>query len=120
MLLLSLAAIAAEPSDVTVLTPPRAAIAHEAIWLKVTVGFLPRSSLLRITTDDGQPVGTISPFGTTPVQTPQDYMLPLPKSATVSEAVRLRIQIQEANGTSRTPKPSEVLGVALIYVSVSD
>ena len=110
----------ADPSDIIVLTPPRAAVAHEAIWLKVTVGTLPRGSLLRVTTEDGQPVGTISYFGTTAGQTFQDYTLPLPKSATEGGVVRLRIEMHEQKGTSRAPKPGEVLDVALVYVPVTN
>jgi hypothetical protein len=120
MLLLAGAADQAEPSDVIVLTPPRAAVAREAIWLKVTVGPLPRGALLRVTTEDGRPVGTISPFGATARQTSQDYTLPLPKSAGAGAPVRLRLELQEPNGTSRAPKPGEVLGVSPVYVPVSD
>jgi hypothetical protein len=109
----------AEPSDIILLTPPRAAVAKEAIWLKVTVGILPRGSLLRVTTEDGQPVGTISPFGAMVGQTFQDYTLPLPKRVTEGGAVRLRIEIQE-KGMSRTPKLGEVLDVALVYVPISN
>src|SRR4029077_831293 len=119
MLLLAAAANGQEPSDVIVLTPPRAAVAHEAMWLKVTVGHVPRGSLLRVTTEDGRPVGTISSFGTVAVQTPQDYTLPLPQSAS-GKAVRLRIELQETGGISRPPNPGEVLGVALVYVPTSN
>jgi hypothetical protein len=119
ILFLALPARGTEPSDIVALTPPRAAAAHEAIWLKVTVGPLPRGSLLRVTTEDDRPVGTISPFGTMAAQAPSNYTLPLPKSAS-GEAVRLRIQIREASGILRPPNSSELLDVVLVYVPTSN
>jgi hypothetical protein len=114
------AAGAMESSGVIELTPPRTVIAREAVWLKVTVGRFPRGALLRVTTEDGRLVGTISPFGATLGQTSQEYTLALPKEVTEGEVVRLRMEMEEPSGTSRQPRPGEVLGVALAYVPVSN
>ncbi len=105
--------------EVVVLTRERPPAEHEAIWLKVTVGSLPRGSLLRIMTGDGEQVGTVSPFGGT-TGTPQELTLPLPKSATAGGVVRLRLEIEEATGMVRAPRPTELPQVQLIYVPVSD
>ncbi len=99
-----------------VLTPSRTAEPHEAIWLKVTVGPLPRGSWLSVIDEDGKLVGTITPFGAGVGQTSVDYTLPLPKSATSGGPVRLRIEMLKPGGASRPPTPSEVLGVQLVYV----
>jgi hypothetical protein len=120
MLLLVGPAGAAESSGVIELTPPRAAVAREAIWLKVTIGRLPRGALLRVTTEDGRLVGTISPFGATLGQAAQEYTLALPRNVTEGAVVRLRLDLEEPNGTSRAPNSGEVLGVALVYVPVSN
>ena len=119
VLFLAPTAKAAESSVSVTLTPPRAAAAHEAIWLKVTVGPLPRGALLLVTGEDGTLAGTISPFGTGPGQTPHDYTLPLPRGA-VGEAIRLRLQIREPNGLTRAPNANEVLGESLVYVPTSN
>jgi hypothetical protein len=110
----------AEPSNLLVLTPSRAADPHEAIWLKVTVGPLPRGSRLSVTDADGKPVGTIAPFGAAVGQTSVDYTLPLPKSAASGEPVRLKMEMLKPGDASRPPTPSEVLGVQLVYVPISD
>ena len=118
--LLAGTAYGAEPSQPIVLTPPRAVAPHEVIWLKVTAGSLARGSILRVTTEDGRPIGTIEPSGMRPGQAGLDYTLPLPKSVTDGAAVRLRIQIQPPNGAPRAPTSDELLGTSLIYVPVSD
>lgn len=120
LLLVAGIACGAEPSDLIVLTPPHPAAAHEAIWLEVTVGRLPRGSLLRVTTEGGQPVGTISPFGSGVGRRPEAYTLALPKAVAAAGPIRLRVSIQEPNGASRAPLPGEVLSVALDYVPVSN
>jgi hypothetical protein len=120
MCLLAGTAHGAELFESITLTPPRAAAPREAIWLKVTAGSLPRGSILRVTTEDGRPIGAITPFGATPGQTVQDYTLPLPKSVTDAAVIRLRIQMQQPNSTSRAPTPGELLGTSLIYVPIGD
>ena len=118
--MLWLAGCEAEPSKLLVLTPSRAADPHEAIWLKVTVGPLPRGSRLNVTDEDGKLVGTISPFGAGVGQTSVDYTLPLPKSDASGGPVRLRMEMLKPGDASRPPTPSEVLGVQLVYVPVRD
>ena len=118
--MLLLAGCEAEPSKLLVLTPSRAADTHEAIWLKVTVGPLPRGSRLNVTDEDGKLVGTISPFGAGVGQTSVDYTLPLPKSDASGGPVRLRMEMATPGAAARQPTPSEVLGVQLVYVPVSD
>ena len=53
-----------------------------AVLLLLTAGSLPRGSILRVTTEDGRPIGAITPFGATPGQAVQEYTLALPKSVT--------------------------------------
>ncbi|MFZ0206409.1 MAG: hypothetical protein WAL59_09880 [Roseiarcus sp.] len=120
LLMLLIAGCEKEPSKLLVLTPSRAADPHEAIWLEVTVGPLPRGSRLSVTDEDGKLVGTITPFGATVGQTSLDYTLPLPKSDASGGPVRLRMEMLKPGDASRPPTPSEVLGVQLVYVPVSD
>ena len=118
--MLLIAGCKAEPSNLLVLRPSRAAGPHEAIWLEVTVGPLPRGSRLSVTDEDGKLVGTIIPFGATVGQTSVDYTLPLPKSAASGGPVRLKMEMLKPGDASRPPTASEVLGVQLIYVPISD
>lgn len=120
LLLLAGAAGAAESAGTYVLTPPRAAAAREALWVRVTVGVLPRGALMRVTTHDGRLIGTISPFGTAPGQGPQTYTLALPNDAAAGGAIRLRIEIRPRGGAWRAPTPDEVLSVTPAYVPVSN
>jgi hypothetical protein len=120
LIMLLIAGCEKEPSKLLVLTPSRAAEPHEAIWLKVTVGPLPRGSRLSVTDEDGKLVGTITPFGAGVGQTSLDYTLPLPKSAASGGPVRLRMEMLKPGDASRPPTPNEVLGVQLVYVPVSD
>lgn len=120
LLMLLIAGCEKEPSKLLVLTPSRAADPHEAIWLEVTVGPLPRGSRLSVTDEDGKLVGTIIPLGAGVGQTSLDYTLPLPKSDASGGPVRLRMEMLKQGDASRPPTPSEVLGVQLVYVPVSD
>ena len=116
----AIAAAAQSSPGVYALTPPRPTVAGEAIWLKLTVGPLPRGTVLRVSTEDGRPVGTIAPFGAAASQSVQDHLLALPTTASAGAAVRLRIELQDPNGTSRAPAPGEVRGVTLVYVPVTN
>ena len=109
---------AAEPLKVIELPLPRAAVGQEALRLKLTAGSLPRGALLRVTTEDGRPIGTVSPFGTVPAG--QDYELALPKGAANGATVRLQIQIQTPNSSPRAPTADEILGLSLVYVPVTE
>lgn len=109
-------ALGSESSTVITLTPPRAALAQEALWLKVTVGVLPRGALLRINREDGRSVGSVAPHGGTAALIPQDYTLALPKDIVVDGTVRLHLQMRTSDGNLRAPTPKEVLGTELVYV----
>ena len=109
-------ALGSESSTVITLTPPRAALAQEALWLKLTVGVLPRGALLRINREDGRPVGSVAPHGGTAALIPQDYTLALPNDIVADGAVRLRLQMRTSDGNLRAPTPKEVLGTELVYV----
>ena len=88
--------------------------------MPVTVSCPRCSTRLSVTDEDGKLVGTITPFGARVGQTPQDYTLPLPKGASSGGPIRLRMEMLKPGDASRPPTPSEVLGVQLVYVPVSD
>jgi hypothetical protein len=106
-------AYAADPFSLLTLTVPPATSAHESIRVDATIGALPRGSLLNFETEDGQLIGSVSPFGPTAL-TPQTYTIPLPNNAVKGTAVRLRAQVQPPSGPARAPTPRELLGVKLI------
>jgi len=112
-------AYGADPFTLLTLTVPAAMDTHEALWLDATVGALPRGSSLNIETEDGQLIGTISPFGVT-VLTPQTYKLALPKDAVKGSALRIRVQVQQSDGTMRVPNSQELLGAKLARVNTDN
>lgn len=114
--LLVRAAYGADSFTLLTLTVPVATDTHEALWLDATVGSLPRGSFLNIETEDGRLIGTISPFGVTAL-TPQTYKLALPKDAVKGSALRIRVQVQQSDGTVRVPNSRELLGVKLARVN---
>jgi hypothetical protein len=117
--LLVSAAYGAEPFTLLTLTVPVATGTDEAVWLDATVGALPRGSFLNIETEDGRLIGTISPYGVTAL-TPQTYKLVLPKDTVKGSALRIRVQIQQPDGTLRVPMSRELLGVKLARVNTDN
>jgi len=115
---LSGAAHAAEPFEVVELPLPEAAAGQQALRLKLTAGALPRGALLYVTTEDGELVGTVA--SSEPMKAALENELPLPRDAAKGATVRLRLQMRTRDGALRAPTADEVLGLALVYVPVTD
>ena len=111
--LLGGAAHAAEPFEVVELPLPRALAGPQALRLKVTTG-----ALLYVTTADGELVGTVP--SSQPMKAGLENELPLPRDAARGATIRLRLQMRTQNGALRRPTADEVLGLALVYVPVTD
>ncbi len=86
---------------------PHALRAGETATLLVTVGVIPRSGEIEITTSSGHFLGVISPYGIRPGHESGTYAVPLPAEAISGRRVSLLVSLR-ANGKTRAPTMSEV------------
>jgi hypothetical protein len=94
-----------------VLTLPRAIGAGETAFLEIEVGAIGRAQI-EVTTDTGQPLGTVAPFGPRAGQDAGGFTLPVPASAIRDGRVTLRLTVRHG-GTRRPPTAEEVRGAKL-------
>jgi hypothetical protein len=87
--------------------------AGEAAWIEVQVGPISRGRQVTVTTAAGEPLGTISPFGTRAGQDAGTFSLPVPAEAIRDGRVAIRIAISQAGAPARAPTVQEVRGVKL-------
>jgi hypothetical protein len=112
-------AVAADAVPETIdLALPRTPVPGEAVWLEIGAGNFTRGKI-RVTTRDGQLIGTVASFGTQRSPGGVTYKLPLPQSAIVNGHVELSLEIDQPGVPPHAPKPGEVESVKLIYVPVS-
>jgi hypothetical protein len=86
---------------------PHALQAGETASLLVTVGVIPRSAEIEITTTSGRPLGVISPYGIRAGHESGTYAVPLPAEAISGRRVCLLVSLR-ANGKTRPPTMKEV------------
>jgi hypothetical protein len=94
-----------------VLNLPRSVGAGETAFLEIEVGAIGRAQI-EVTTDTGQPLGTVSPFGARAGQNAGSFTLPVPASAIRDGRVALRLMVRQG-GTLRPPTAQEVRGAKL-------
>jgi hypothetical protein len=94
-----------------VLTLPRAIGAGETAFLEIEVGAIGRAQI-EVTTDTGQPLGTVAPFGPRAGQNAGTFTLPVPAGAIRDGRVALRLMVRQG-GTLRPPTAEEVRGAKL-------
>jgi hypothetical protein len=94
-----------------VLDLPRAMRVGETAFLEIEVGAIGRAQI-EVTTDTGQPLGTVAPFGPRAGQTAGGFTLPVPSNAIRDGRVTLRLMVRQG-GTLRPPTAEEVRGVKL-------
>ena len=95
------------------LTLPHALRAGESATLLVSVGKIPRSAEIEITTPPGDLVGVISPYGIRPGNEAGTYTVPLPPEAISGRKVWVWVAIS-ANGKKRAPTMKEVKRVRVV------
>lgn len=96
--------------DIT-LVVPRPLAAGETAAIEVQVGPISRGRQIAVTTASGQPLGTISPFGTRAGQDAGTFTLPVPPDAIRDGRVAIRLTISQAGAPPRAPTTQEVRGV---------
>jgi len=94
-----------------VLNLPRPIGAGETAFLEIAVGAIGRAQI-EVTTDTGQPLGTVSPFGARVGQDAGAFTLPIPASAIRDGRVAVRLMVRQG-GTLRPPTAEEVRGAKL-------
>jgi hypothetical protein len=94
-----------------VLDLPRAIGAGETAFVEIEVGAIGRAQI-EVTTDTGQPLGTVAPFGPRAGQTAGSFTLPVPSNAIRDGRVTLRLMVRQG-ATRRPPTTDEVRGVKL-------
>ena len=104
---------AAAADDALTLALPHPLRQGEAAFVEVTVGPITRSQQVEVTTADGRPIGTVSPFGIRAGEGAGTYTMPVPADAIQDGKVSLRLRITQGNAPPRTPTAEEVKGVKL-------
>jgi len=109
---------AAQGSDVqareTTLTLAHPLRAGEAAAVEVQLGALGRGRVVTVTTADGRPLGTVSPFGARAGQPGGTYTLPVPPDAIRDGKLTVRLTISPGGGgPARAPTADEVPSVKL-------
>lgn len=79
------------------LTLPHALRAGETVWLLVEVGAIGREQI-ELATQDGRPLGTISPFGIRSGQVAGTYSVPVPADALKDGRLALRLSLTQGGG----------------------
>jgi hypothetical protein len=93
---------------------PRAMVPGETAWIEIELGAISKGRVVTVTTADGQPLGTISPFGARPGQDAGTYPLPVPAGVVRDGRVAIRVTISDlGGGPPRAPTAQEVRGIKL-------
>jgi hypothetical protein len=110
----SQAAPTAKPADARelVLTLPYALKPGETAWLLVEVGVIGHTEV-QLSTREGRPLGTISPFALREGSAAGTYTVPVPLDAFAEGKIALRLSLVQADGARRAPSPAEVKGIRL-------
>jgi hypothetical protein len=90
---------------------PRPLAAGETAAIEVQVGPISRGRQITVTTATGEPLGTISPFGTRAGQDAGTFSLPVPAEAIRDGRIAIRITISQAGAPARAPTTQEVRAV---------
>ena len=85
----------------------------ESAGIELRLGAIARGRAVTVTTASGEPLGTISPFGTRVGEDAGTYTVPVPADAIRDGRVAIRLTITQAGGPPRSPTAQEVRGVKL-------
>jgi hypothetical protein len=86
----------------------------ETAGIEVHLGPIARGRVVTVTTASGEPLGTISPFGTRVGEDAGTYTLPVPADAIRDGRVAIRLTISQAGSPPRPPTAQELPSVRLI------
>lgn len=117
---ISLPVTGASQQSLVELILPRAAAEHEAVWLQIQAGVLARGASIRVSSSEGEPLGSVSPYGLSRGANSSTYLVPLPKTAVVNGRVQLRLTVEEPGKPGRVPRGNEIETVVPVYVPVTN
>jgi hypothetical protein len=98
---------------------PHALRKGETAWLLVKVGAIGRDQI-QITTQDGRPLGTISPFGIRSGKAAGTYTVPVPAEALSDGRLALRVSVMQSGRAPRAPTAKEVKSLRLLIRQFED
>lgn len=85
----------------------------ETAWLLVKVGAIDHAEI-QLMTQDGHPLGTISPYGARTGQAAGTYTVPVPADALADGRLALRMAVMESGQAQRAPTTDEVRSLRLL------
>jgi hypothetical protein len=85
----------------------------ETAWLLVQVGAIGHDQI-QLITQDGRPLGTISPFGVRSGQPAGTYTVPVPAEALHNGRLALRLSVMREGRAQRAPTTEEVKSLRLL------
>ncbi len=92
---------------------PHALRKGETAWLLVKVGAIGRDQI-QIMTQDGRPLGTISPLGIRSGKSAGTYTVPVPEEALSDGRLALRLSMMQSGRAPRAPTAKEVKSLRLL------
>ncbi len=120
LMLAALACAAAEEDCLRLtLSPERAPVAGEDLWLEVHAGALPAKASLEIRDAAGGKIGAVAPFGQVSRTSGSSYRIPLPAELQRGDPFELRVQLLAESG-ARRPTADELREIRLVFVPVSE
>ena len=85
----------------------------ETAWLLVEVGAIGHDQI-QLTTQDGRPLGTISPFGVRSGQAAGTYTVPVPAEVLHNGRLALRLSVMHSGLAQQAPATEEVKSLRLL------
>jgi hypothetical protein len=105
--------------EMRTLTLPHVLRKGEMAWLLVKVGAIGREQI-EITTQEGRPLGTISPLGARSGDADGTYTLPVPAEALHDGRLTLRLSVVQSGRASRAATSNEVKSVRVVIRRFKD
>lgn len=103
-------------AGITELSLARPPTARETVALELRVGVLPSGSRVRVSTEDGDVIGVVAPFGRLAPGGVSAHVMPLPARLIREGRVRIRITLDVPGAPGRAPGQAEVEKVSLIFI----
>ena len=92
---------------------PHALRRGETAWLLVEVGAIGHDQI-QLMTQDGRPLGNLSPFGVRSGQAAGIYTVPVPTEALGDGRLALRLSVMQSGHAPRAPTTEEVKSLRLL------
>jgi hypothetical protein len=92
---------------------PHALRRGETAWLLVEVGAIGHDQI-QLMTQDGRPLGNLSPFGVRSGQAAGIYTVPVPAEALGDGRLALRLSVMQSGHAPRAPTTEEVKSLRLL------